>query len=108
MATATEVSTIAVLYAMIAGMTLYGGIRPGQIYRMLVETAAMTGAILLILGTASAAAWALTQTGFAQTLATAMQGLPGGWIVYMAVTVVTFLILGCLWRACPPSCCWRR
>lgn len=100
-ATATEVSTIAVLYALIAGMTLYGGIRPGQIYKMLVETAAMTGAILLILGTASAAAWALTQTGFAQTLAAAMQGLPGGWIVYMAVTVVTFLILGCLLEGLP-------
>ena len=32
-ATATEVSTIAVLYAMIIGMVLYGGIRRGKIYR---------------------------------------------------------------------------
>ena len=47
----------------------------------------MTGAILLILGTAAAAAWTLTQTGFAQYLAGVMQGLPGGWVVYMAVTV---------------------
>ena len=59
MATATEVSTIAVLYAMIIGMVLYGGIRPSKIYDMLVETAALSGAILIILGTASAMAWAL-------------------------------------------------
>ncbi len=37
--------------------------------RMLVETAALSGAILMILGTALAMAWALTQTGFAQQLA---------------------------------------
>ena len=100
-ATATEVSTIAVLYALIAGMVLYGGIRPRAMYRMLVETAAMTGAILIILGTASAAAWVLTQTGFAQYLAAAMKGLPGGWIVYMGVTIVTFLVLGCLLEGLP-------
>jgi tripartite ATP-independent transporter DctM subunit len=100
-ATATEVSTIAVLYAAIVGMLLYGGIATRDIYRMLIETAAMTGAILLILGTASAAAWALTQTGFAQYLASVMKGLPGGWVVFMAVTVVTFLLLGCLLEGLP-------
>ncbi|MEN3149617.1 TRAP transporter large permease subunit [Neorhizobium sp. IRAMC:178] len=100
-ATATEVSTIAVLYAAVTGMILYGGIKLTDMYRMLVETAAMTGAILLILGTASAAAWALTQTGFAQYLATVMQGLPGGWIVFMGVTIVTFLMLGCLLEGLP-------
>src|SRR5918993_5405804 len=100
-ATATEVSTIAVLYALIAGMVLYGGIGARDMYRMLIETAAMTGAILIILGTASAAAWALTQTGFAQYLAAVMKGLPGGWVVYMAVTIVTFLLLGCLLEGLP-------
>ncbi len=100
-ATATEVSTIAVLYALIAGIVLYGGIKSRDMYRMLVETAAMTGAILLILGTAAAAAWALTQTGFAQYLAGVMKGLPGGWVVYMAVTIVTFLVLGCLLEGLP-------
>lgn len=100
-ATATEVSAIAVLYAYVAGAVLYGGIRPRDTYRMLVETAAMTGAILIILGTASAAAWALTQTGFAQYLAAVMKGLPGGWVVYMGVTVVTFLVLGCLLEGLP-------
>ncbi|MGA0594660.1 TRAP transporter large permease [Enterovirga sp. CN4-39] len=100
-ATATEVSTIAVVYALIAGMLLYGGIKARDMYRMLVETAAMTGAILIILGTASAAAWVLTQTGFAQYLAEVMKGLPGGWIVYMGVTIAVFLTLGCLLEGLP-------
>jgi tripartite ATP-independent transporter DctM subunit len=100
-ATATEVSTIAVLYALIIGIFLYGGIGWRTFYGMLVETAALSGAILLILGTALAMAWALTQTGFAQQLAVLMSGLPGGWIIFMAVTIVVFLILGCVLEGLP-------
>ncbi|TCR70289.1 tripartite ATP-independent transporter DctM subunit [Bosea sp. BK604] len=100
-ATATEVSTIAVLYAFIIGIILYGGISPRRCYAMLVETAALSGAILLILGTALAMAWALTQTGFARDLANFMAGLPGGWLSFMAVTIVVFLILGCMLEGLP-------
>jgi tripartite ATP-independent transporter DctM subunit len=100
-ATATEVSTIAVLYALIIGIFLYGGIGLRKFYDMLVETAALSGAILLILGTALAMAWALTQTGFAQQLAAYMAGLPGGWIIFMAVSIVVFLILGCVLEGLP-------
>lgn len=101
LATATEVSTIAVLYAMIIGMVLYGGIRPGKIYEMLVETAALSGAILIILGTASAMAWALTQTGFAFKMAALVTDLPGGWVTYMLVTIAVFMVLGCVLEGLP-------
>lgn len=100
-ATATEVSTIAVLYALVIGAVLYGGIGWGKLYDMLVETAALSGAILMILGTALAMAWALTQTGFAQTLAAVLTGLPGGWLTFMAVTIVVFLVLGCVLEGLP-------
>jgi len=59
-ATATEVSTIAVLYALVIGQVMYGGIGLRKLYDMLVETAALSGAILLILGAASAMAWSIT------------------------------------------------
>jgi tripartite ATP-independent transporter DctM subunit len=100
-ATATEVSTIAVLYAMVIGMVLYGGIGIRTMYGMLVETAALTGAILMILGTALAMAWAITQSGVAQQLADFMTTLPGGSFSFMAVTIVVFLILGCLLEGLP-------
>jgi tripartite ATP-independent transporter DctM subunit len=100
-ATATEVSTIAVLYALLIGIVLYGGIGWRTFYNMLVETAALSGAILLILGTALAMAWALTQTGFAQQLATYMATLPGGWMAFMAITIVVFLVLGCVLEGLP-------
>ena len=83
-ATATEVSAIAVVYAFLIGAVLYGGIPARRIVPMLVETVAMSGAILLILGTASAMSWALTQSGFARDLTATMTALPGG-----AATVAT-------------------
>jgi tripartite ATP-independent transporter DctM subunit len=100
-ATATEVSTIAVVYAIIIGIVLYGSIGIRTFYAMLVETAALSGAILLILGTASAMAWALTQTGFANALALWMADLPGGWFTFMLVSIAVFIVLGCVLEGLP-------
>jgi tripartite ATP-independent transporter DctM subunit len=100
-ATATEVSTIAVIYALFVGIVLYGGISWSTFYKMLVETAALTGAILIILGTALAMAWAITQAGIAQQLAQLMTGMPGGWITFMGLTIVVFLVLGCILEGLP-------
>jgi TRAP-type C4-dicarboxylate transport system permease large subunit len=68
---------------------------------MLVETAALSGAILLILGTASAMAWAITQSGVVQQLSQFLTNLPGGWVAFMAVSIVVFLFLGCLLEGLP-------
>ena len=100
-ATATEVSTIAVVYALVIGAVLYGGIGRRVFYDMLVETAALSGAILMILGTASAMAWALTQTGFAFQLTGYMSNLPGGWFGFMLVSIAVFMVLGCVLEGLP-------
>ena len=100
-ATATEVSTIAVLYALVIGQVMYGGIGLRKFYDMLVETAALSGAILLILGAASAMAWTITQSGVVQQLSAFMTALPGGAAAFMAVTILVFLVLGCLLEGLP-------
>jgi tripartite ATP-independent transporter DctM subunit len=100
-ATTTEVSTIAVLYAYVTGMFLYGGISARRSYGLLVETAVMSGAIMLIMGTAQAMAWALTQTGFAMQMSVAMTSLPGGWITFMLISIGIFIVLGCLLEGIP-------
>lgn len=100
-ATATEVSSIAVLYAMLIGHVLYGGLRPRKVYDMLVDTASLSGAILLILGTASGMSWAVTQSGVIQDLTAVLTAMPGGAIAYMAMSVLIFLVLGCLLEGLP-------
>jgi tripartite ATP-independent transporter DctM subunit len=100
-ATATEVSTIAVLYALLIGKWLYGGLSARQVYKMLVDTAALSGAILLILGTASGMAWAIAQSGVIQQLSNFLTTLPGGPIAFLAVTIAVFLIFGCILEGLP-------
>jgi tripartite ATP-independent transporter DctM subunit len=105
-ATATEVSTIGIVYAFVVGFLIYGLL----IYRsfdwrrllpMLIETACLSGAILLIIGTATGMAWGLTQSGFSRTLAAAMTGLPGGSASFIAVSIVAFTILGSVLEGIP-------
>ena len=68
---------------------------------MLVATASLSGAILLIVGAASAMAWALTQSGFSATLAALMTSLPGGSYSFLIVSVIVFIVLGSVLEGIP-------
>ena len=99
-ATATEVSTLGIAYSVIVGVLFYRQMQWHRLMPMLVETAALTGAILFIIGTATAMAWALTQSGFSNTLTAAMAAL-GGPIAFMAVSIVAFIVLGSVLEGIP-------
>jgi len=100
-ATATEVSTIGIAYALIAGALLYRQLDFRKLWPALVDTAALSGAILLIIGTATGMAWALTQSGFSGQLAKAMTQLPGGTAGFMAVSILAFVVLGSVLEGIP-------
>jgi tripartite ATP-independent transporter DctM subunit len=100
-ATATEVSTVGIAYTILAGWLLYRRGTWARVYPMLVGTASLAGAILLIIGMATAMAWALTQSGFSQSLVEAMTAVPGGRAGFMAVSIVAFTILGSVLEGIP-------
>jgi tripartite ATP-independent transporter DctM subunit len=100
-ATATEVSTIGIVYSAIAGLLIYRKFDWRRLYPMLTETAALSGAILLIIGAATGMAWALTQSGFSTSLAAFMTGLPGGAPMFLAVSILTFIVLGSVLEGIP-------
>lgn len=100
-ATATEVSTIGIVYAVLAGLLFYRQFDWAKLSSMLIDTACLSGAILLIIGTATGMAWGLTQSGFSRSLAMAMTGLPGGAVTFMAVSIVAFVILGSVLEGIP-------
>ena len=100
-ATATEVSTIGIIYSFAAGILIYRRMNWQRFYPMLVETASLSGAILLIIGAATAMAWALTQSGFSQALAATMAAMPGGKAGFLAVSIVAFAILGSVLEGLP-------
>lgn len=100
-ATATEVSTIGIVYAVLAGLFIYRQFDWRRVFPMLVDTAALSGAILLIIGTATAMAWGLTQSGFSRLLAESMAALPGGAPVFLAVSILAFVMLGSVLEGIP-------
>jgi len=100
-ATATEVSTIGIVYSAIVGLLVYRRFDWAALKPMLVSTACLSGAILLIIGTATGMAWGLTQSGFSRSLAAAMTGLPGGAITFMAASIAAFVVLGSVLEGIP-------
>ena len=100
-ATATEVSTLGIAYCVFVGLVVYRRFEWGRLKSMLVETASLSGAILLIIGTATAMAWALTQSGFSHQLADAMSSVPGGAAGFMAISIVAFIVLGSVLEGIP-------
>ena len=100
-ATATEVSTIGIAYSAMAGLLIYRRFDWAALRPMLVATACLSGAILLIIGTATGMAWGLTQSGFSRTLAAVMTGLPGGAMTFMAASIAAFVVLGSVLEGIP-------
>lgn len=100
-ATATEVSTIGIVYAAVVGLTFYRQFEWKALYPALVKTASLAGAILFIIGAATAMAWALTQSNFSHALVRAMISVPGGHIGFLLVSIVVFVVLGSILEGIP-------
>jgi TRAP-type C4-dicarboxylate transport system permease large subunit len=100
-ATATEVSTIGIVYSLIVGMLVYRQFDWSRIGPMLVQTASLSGAILLIVGAATAMAWAITQSGFSQNVAHAIAEVPGGQWSFIALSILLFIVLGSVLEGLP-------
>jgi tripartite ATP-independent transporter DctM subunit len=100
-ATATEVSTIGIVYGIVVGLVIYRQFDWRRLMPMLIDTACLSGAILMIIGTATGMAWGLTQSGFSRGLAAAMTGLPGGAASFIAVSILAFMVLGSVLEGIP-------
>jgi tripartite ATP-independent transporter DctM subunit len=100
-ATATEVSTIGIVYALLVGLIIYRDFNWQRLFPMLVTSASLSGAILFVTGAATAMAWAITQSGFSQTLADAVATLPGGVFSFMAISILLFALLGSVLEGLP-------
>jgi len=100
-ATATEVSTIGIVYTILLGVFVYRRFDWGRVWGLMVDTASMSGAILFIIGTATAMGWALTQSGFSVQLASLMSGMPGGRWGFLLISILAFIVLGCVLEGIP-------
>ena len=100
-ATATEVATIGITYAIIMGILVYRSFNWRELYPALVGTAALAGTILFIIGTATCMSWALTQSNFSHALAAALAQAPGGRYGFLVGSIVLFIVLGSVLEGIP-------
>jgi len=100
-ATATEVSTIGIVYTVLLGVFVYRSFEWRRVWGLIVETASIAGAILFIIGAASAMGWALTQSGLSSQLTAAMAAVPGGRWGFLLISIVAFIALGMVLEGIP-------
>lgn len=100
-ATATEVATIGIVYAAIVGIVIYRQFDWRRVWPLLVDTATLSGAILIIVGMATSMAWAITQSGASRSVARMISGLPGGASSFLVLSAAIFVVLGSMLEGIP-------
>jgi tripartite ATP-independent transporter DctM subunit len=98
--TVTEAALIAVVYALVAGMTLDGATKVSRLAQF-AQSGVVTATTLWVLAAASAFAWILVREWVPQTLGEWIGGAGAGPAGFMAATVVLFVLIGALLEGLP-------
>ncbi len=99
--TATEAGAVAVVYGLIVGVVVYRAIDLKRLYAILLETARVSGQVMLLVGVASLFAWILSSQRVPQALAAAIQGVASGPVLFLLLTIVVMLLLGAVLDGLP-------
>jgi tripartite ATP-independent transporter DctM subunit len=99
--TPTEASVVAVLYAAIVGLFVYREIPWRELPGIIVQSAVVTGAVGLLLGTAGVVSWFLTVQQLPAKLIALMAAVPGGAFVFLLVTAAIFVFFGAVIEGLP-------
>jgi tripartite ATP-independent transporter DctM subunit len=100
-ATPTEISSAAVVYALILAVVFYREMDAKQFWLTVVETTTTAGMILFIISAASAFSWSLAAANLPQRIAAALLSLGGSTTVFLMGTVVILIITGALLEGLP-------
>jgi tripartite ATP-independent transporter DctM subunit len=100
-ATPTEVSSTAVIYALALSLLFYRSLDGRQIWRVMASTAAQAGMVLFITSTASTFSWSLTIAKMPQRIAALFVALHGSATLFMLATIVTLVVMGALLEGLP-------
>ena len=99
--TPTEASVVAVLYAAVVGLFIYREISWPQLPEILIQSAAVTGAVGLLLATAGVISWFLTVQQLPAMLIGLMTIVPGSSLIFLVITAVVFIFFGAVVEGLP-------
>jgi tripartite ATP-independent transporter DctM subunit len=99
--TATEAGAVAVAYGLLVGVVIYRVIDRRKMYAILLETARVSGQIMLLVGTASLFAWLLSSQRVPQSLSALIQAVTTGPIAFLLLANLVMLLLGAVLDGLP-------
>lgn len=92
--TPTESAAVAVVWALIAGMFIYGEIHASDLVPILLQSAKSSAMILFIIGTSTAFSWLFTFTGLSRSLVASVSAMNLGPSLFCVVVAVVLLVFG--------------
>ena len=99
--TPTEAAVLGVIYALVLGMFVYREIQPRDLIPILVNTASLTGMVMLLVGTASLLSWIFAAEGIPLLLANWMLALSTHPAPFLLLTIFVFLVFGAVLEGLP-------
>ena len=99
--TPTEAASVAVVYGFIVSFFIYKELKIEDIPTVLLNTAALSGVVLLVLATASMFSFILTFERIPHALAQIIVTYADNWISFIILVHIVFLMLGMIMDALP-------
>ena len=99
--TATEAAAVATVYAFLVSFFWYSEITWKGLYKILVDTAVMTGVVSLLVGAATAFSWILATHQVPQMIGDFITGAGGGKTLFLLMTIAVFLVFGMILDGLP-------
>ena len=99
--TATEAGAVAVAYGLLVGIVIYRVIDARRLYTIVLETARVSGQIMLLVGTASLFAWLLSSQRVPQELSALIKSVTSGPILFLLLANLVMLVLGAVLDGLP-------
>ncbi len=92
--TATEAAAVATLYAFMVSFFLYKEIGIRELYKILVDTAVMTGVVSLLVGAATGFSWILATYQVPRAIGELIKQIGGGWYTFLLLTIAVIFVFG--------------
>ena len=99
--TATEAAAVATVYAFIVSFFWYKEITRKDVYKILVDTAVMTGVVSLLVGAATGFSWILATHQVPRMIGDFITATGGGKTVFLLMTIGVFLVFGMILDGLP-------
>ena len=99
--TPTEAASVAVVYGFIVSFFIYKELKIEDLPTVLLNTAALSGVVLLVLATASMFSFILTFERIPHALARLIVSYADNWILFIILVHIVFIMLGMVMDALP-------